>query len=576
MEEQHIEQEVQRRVAREIRRHHEENIELRSVIKKCQNDLVKQNSIIQRLTGEPLVFGTLLRVHNHVQPSKFKLDLEIIVIDSKSIHHQKGGKIIAGRSESLIDDEGYVYVKLHDDTEERFSIGLEGKDPAQIRLTSYDDGSFAIVSIDGKPWEVKGIPDLNLAPGESVKIRPESRQIVSRGYDLAAGPICSVVAVLDNGVEITDKGEKKFIHNPRNFSLEEGDRVVVDHGFFCIVEKLPRDARERYKVSTLDLTKTWDDIGGLGFAKNELRDALELPFQEPDLFEYYGVEPLRGILLYGPPGCGKTLLARVAAWAMAQLHGAEAQESGYVYVKSPEILDKWVGNTEAEIRQLFERGRRHYREHGYKGILAFDEADAIMPQRGTRRSSDISDTIVPMFLGEMDGVNEKQTEENPIVILMTNRADILDPAITRPGRISKHIKIERPDEMGSIDVLDIHTKNIPFKDDRMSTLAVAASDLFSKSRLLYRVNNELDFTLGDAVSGALLENIAQEARMIALHRDLKSKVRSGTTIEDFREAVNRVYSKQRGVNHSYDIADFCEKNGLQSQNANVERCFGAA
>jgi len=575
--EQYIEQEVTRRVSRQVRQHHEENVELRSVIKKCQNDLVRQNAIIQRLTGEPLTFGTLLQVHNAVEPQKFKPDLEVIVIDPESPHHQKGGKIIPGTGENLIDEDGRVFVKLHDETEEKFAIGLEGKGPAQIRLTSYDDGSYAVVSIDGKPWEVRGIPDLDLKPGEPVKIKPDSRQIVSRGYDLNAGPICSVVAVSEKGIEVADKGEKRFVHNPRGYELEEGDRVVVDQGFFCIVEKLARDARQRYKLST-DLSKTWDDIGGLDFAKNELRDALELPYQEPELFQYYGVDPLRGILLYGPPGCGKTLLARVAAWAMAQLHGISAKDTGYIYVKSPEILDKWVGNTEAEIRQLFERGRRHYRECGYKAILAFDEADAIMPQRGTRRSSDVADTIVPMFLGEMDGVDENQTAENPIVILMTNRADILDPAITRPGRISKHIKIERPTEMGSIDILSIHTKSLPFENEaqHMASLAVCASDLFSKSRLLYRVNNELDFTLGDAVSGALLENISQEARMIALHRDLENKSRTGVRTEDFREAVNRVAAKQRGVNHSYDIADFCEKNGLQVEKVSVERCFGAA
>lgn len=576
--EQHIEQEVTRRVARNVRRHHEENVELRNVIKKCQNDLVRQNSIIQRLTGEPLTFGTLLRVHNSVEPNKFKPDLEVIVIDQDSPHCQKGGKIIAGSGENLIDDDGYVFVKLHDDTEERFAIGLEGKDPAQIRLTSYDDGSFAVVSIDGKPWEVRGIPDLDLKPGEPVKIKPDSRQIVSRGYDLNAGPICSVVAVTEKGIEVADKGEKRFVHNPRGYDLEEGDRVVVDHGFFCIVEKLSRDSRQRYKLST-DLSKTWDDIGGLDFAKNELRDALELPYQEPDLFKYYGVDPLRGLLLYGPPGCGKTLLARVAAWAVAQLHGISATESGYIYVKSPEILDKWVGNTEAEIRQLFDRGRRHYREHGYKAILAFDEADAIMPQRGTRRSSDIADTIVPMFLGEMDGVDENQTAENPIIILMTNRADILDPAITRPGRISKHIKIERPTEMGAIDILGIHTAGLPFENEslHMASLAVCASDLFSKSRLLYRINNELDFTLGDAVSGALLENIAQEARMIALHRDLENKSKTGVRTEDFRESVSRIYSRHKsGMNHSYDIEDFCFKNGLQPKSVQIERCFGSS
>lgn len=572
----HIENEVQRRVARQIKQHHDENFELRGVIKQCKNDLVRQNAIIQRLTGEPLTFGTLLRVFNSVDPSKFKTNGEVIVIDESSPHYQKGGILLSGE-DGVVDDDGYVYVKLHDEIEERFSIGIEGKDPAQIRLASCDDGTYAVVSIDGKPWEVKGIPDLGLKAGEPVKVKPDSRQIVSRGYDLSAGPICTVVAVTPKGVEIADKGEKKFVHNPRELPLEEGDRVVVDHGFICIVEKLSRDSRQRYKLTT-ELTKTWDDIGGLDYVKSDLQDALELPYQQPELFEYYDVDPIRGILLYGPPGCGKTLLARVSAWAMANLHGKSAQESGYIYVKSPEVLDKWVGNTEAEIRQLFERGRRHYRENGYKAILAFDEADAIMPQRGSRRSSDIADTIVPMFLGEMDGVDEQQTEENPIVILMTNRADILDPAVTRPGRISKHIKIERPDDTGALDVLKIHTQGLPFEDEdnKEITLTLAIADLFSKSRLLYRVNNEHDFTLGDAVSGAMIESVAQEAKMIALHRDLVNKSRTGVRTEDFREAINRVASRQRGINHSYDLQDFAEKNGIQPSEMTYKRCFGAA
>jgi ATP-dependent 26S proteasome regulatory subunit len=182
-----------------------------------------------------------------------------------------------------------------------------------------------------------------------------------------------------------------------------------------------------------------------------------------------------------------------------------------------------------------------------------------------------------MFLGEMDGVDSKETEANPIVILMTNRADILDPAITRPGRISRHIKINRPDQMSSIDILDIHTKKIPFQDpkNRMAILAICASDLFSKSRLLYRINNEHEFVLGDCVSGAMLKNIAEIAKINALHRDLKSASKSGVTVEDFRQAVERVYKQQAGTNHSYDLLDFSEKIGIQAEKMQTTRCFGS-
>jgi SpoVK/Ycf46/Vps4 family AAA+-type ATPase len=186
--------------------------------------------------------------------------------------------------------------------------------------------------------------------------------------------------------------------------------------------------------------------------------------------------------------------------------------------------------------------------------------------------------MVPMFLGEMDGVDKKQTEENPITVLLTNRADTLDPAITRPGRISRHIKIERPDEMSAVDILNIHTRNIPFADEssKKATLMIATADLFSKSRLLYRVNNQHDFTIAECVSGAMLENLAQIAKMNALHRDLAEKTQTGVNTEDFRVAVKKVFSQSRGQNHSYDLQDFAEKVGLQSEKMQVERCFGAA
>jgi len=577
--EQFIEAEVQRRVGRQTRRLHDDITELRDINRDLTAKLIQHHEKLKRLLGEPLCFGTLLKVHNSVDPRCFKTNDEVVVVDPDSPYYQQGGRIISGLNETpIVDDDGTVLVKLHNEEEVRFPIGVEGKAAAQVRLSEKTDGTFAVVSIDGKPWEVQGLGDLDLQVGEPVKVKPDTKAIVSRGYDLHAGPICRVVAFVgESSVEVELKGEKHLVNNPRGIALEEGDRVACDPTMFCVMEKLARDNSDRYKV-TSELTATWDDVGGLETAKQQLRDALELPFLEPDLFKYYDVQALRGVLLFGPPGCGKTLLARVMAWAVANAHGKEAIESGYIFVKSPEILSKWVGNTEAEIRELFRRARHHYRQHGYKALLAFDEADAIMPQRGTRRSSDVSDTIVPMFLGEMDGVDPSDTEANPIVVLMSNRADILDPAITRPGRISKHIKVDRPGEMEAIDILQIHTKTLPFADasQMMGTITLAVSDLFSKSRTLYRVNNEHDFTLGDAVNGAMLAALAEEAKMIALHRDLAAKTRTGVIVDDFREAVKRISRQQRGINHSYDLQDFAEKHGIQPQNMSVERCFGSA
>ena len=574
----HVNREVQRRLARNSRQHVDEITELRSIIEQCKSDLVRQHNIINRLSSDPLSFGQLLKVHNNVNPSCFNTNDEVLVTDVDSPHFQKGGRIVSGLNDSpVIDENGCVIVRLFDETEDVFGIGIQDKAPAQVRLTQKNDGTYAVVQSDGKPWEVKGAPDLNLKVGDQVKIKPDTKAIIEKAYDLTAGPICHVVALLDDCVEVMHKGDKFLVYNPNNIKLEEGDRIATDLNLFSVVKKLPADARNKYKINT-DLGVNWDDIGGLDSAKQELRDALELPFLHPDLFKHYNIESMRGVLLYGPPGCGKTLLARVAAWSVANMHGKSATESAYIYVKAPEILDKWVGNTEREIRDLFERARRHYREYGYKAILAFDEADAIMPQRGTRRSSDVADTIVPMFLGEMDGIDSRQTAENPIVILMTNRADVLDPAITRPGRISRHIKVDRPNETASIDIMRIHSQKVPFKNEQEkdAIFAVAVTDLFSKTRLLYRVNNEHDFTFGDCVNGALLSNIVEIAKMNALHRDLDSKTITGVTLEDFRYAVQKVFRQQRGVNHSYDLQDFADKLGIQSHSMKIERCFGAA
>lgn len=575
----HIKREVQRRSALNSQKYVDEITELRSVIENCKTDLIRQHGIITRLAADPFIFGTVLKINNYCNPLFFKTNDEVLVIDSNSPHFNKGGRIISGRNDTdVVDQDGFVLVRLVDDTEASFSIGIEGKNPAQVRLTQKEDGTYAIVHVDGKAWEVKGAPDLDLKIGDPVKVKPDNKAIIGIGHDLVAGPICSVVAILDdNNIEIFYKGDKYLVQNPNNISLKEGDRVATDSNMFCVVKKLPADARNKFKISS-DLEVSWDNVGGLKEAKQELKNALELPFTHADIFEHYGIETLKGLLLYGPPGCGKTLLARVAAWSMSQTHGKQSVDTGYIYVKAPEILDKWVGNTEKEIRDLFERGRLHYRENGYKAILAFDEADAIMPQRGTRRSSDIADTIVPMFLGEMDGVDENQTKENPIVILMTNRADVLDPAITRPGRISRHIKIERPDQFSCIDILKIHVENTPFMEgaDVESILLVVASDIFSKSHLIYRINNEHDFILANCVNGAMLKNIVEIAKMNALHRDIADGKKTGLELQDFRNAIQKVYDQQRGMNHSYDLYDFAENLGIQFKDMKINRCFGAS
>jgi proteasome-associated ATPase len=571
--EQEVQRRVQQRLGQEKKLHNDEVVELHSIIRECQSQLIKQNLELQKLLSEPLYFATILEINNIPDATVFRKGDNVVVTNSASTHFTKAGKILGNVNE----DTGYVLVKLSDDDETttEFCIGTQDR-RADIKLVSKDDGTNAVLLVDGNRWQVSGVGECNYKAGDCVKILEKTKQIVALGKHNTAGPICRVVSITSNGIEIEEKGDKRLVNNANQIPLEEGDRVVVDPAFSIITSKLPQDDRKKYRLSN-DSQITWADIGGLKDVIQQMRNAIELPFQQPDLYAHYKMKKEAGILLYGPPGCGKTLIARAAANALATLHGKSCVESGYTYVKSPEILDKWVGNTEAEIRNLVERGRVHYRQHGYPAILAFDEFDAIAPQQGTRRSSDISDTIVPMFLGEMDGIDEQQTKENPIFLIMTNRADILDPAITRPGRISKHIKVNRPNVDTALDILEIHCREIPFDkpDMQLSILTVAIQDFFSKSRTIYRVNGQYDFTLGDTCSGAMLAGIAEEAKVNALHRDLTNRSKTGLILDDFRLGIEKIYRQQSGMNHSFDLMDFAEQHEIQAKDLKFERYFGA-
>ncbi len=245
----------------------------------------------------------------------------------------------------------------------------------------------------------------------------------------------------------------------------------------------------------------WDDVGGLEDVKKEIREAIELPLKEPELFERFGIRPPRGVLLFGPPGTGKTLLAKAVAGE---------SEANFIAINGPEVLSKWVGESEKAVREIFRKARQ-----AAPTIVFIDEIDAIASRRGTEVGSRVTERIVNTLLTEMDGIRNM---DGVFVIAATNRPDILDPGLLRPGRFDKVIEIPMPDEKARLEILKIHTKKMPLdKDVDLKELA----------------------KLTEGFSGADLENLAREAAMMAIRKKAK-KVKMAF----FTEAIEKVKPKR--------------------------------
>lgn len=568
----HIDQEVQRKTAQKTKQYNDEREELLDVVRELEQVVTIQQLQLNQLSASPFSRGVVQRLKNIPDVNAFKCDEKIAVIDQSSPFYKTSGKIVSNNP--VVNNQGEVLVELLDKHSTRVPLSIGTHKPPQIKLTEADDGTYAVVNVDGKFWEVQAPSDSTIKVGNTVNVL-DSKQItgLAKTHDFC-GPIVHVVSCKD-GIEVIDKGEKRLLQNPMGIELEENDRIMVDPAFSIVLKKLSNDTSNRYKL-TGALNVDWSDIGGLEIAKQQCREVLELPIQQPKLFAFYKMKKADGIIFHGASGCGKTLLTKACATALAKMHGKQALDSGFIFVKSPEILDKYIGITEATLRELFERGRRHYREHGYQAILAFDEFDAIAPQRGYRRSSDIADTLVPMILGEMDGIDSNQTKANPIVIAMTNRVEYLDPAII--SRFNAPIKVDRPNSDSCMEILKLHSKDVPFQNEehRMVALAVTTQDIFGKSRLLYRVNGEHDFCFSDAVNGRMLRNIVEKAKMLALQDDIANNTEAGVNMEHFRTAVQKFYVQQQGLNHTFDLWDFADRKGIQQHDLKVERSFGAS
>jgi proteasome-associated ATPase len=354
-------------------------------------------------------------------------------------------------------------------------------------------------------------------------------------------------------IEVGDKGSV-LVYNG-NQKPETGDRVVLDTSGHVIVKNLGKEDDQFTYCEETGIT--WDDIGGLTEAKEALKDAIELPFLHPEIYRQYGKRLPKGVGLYGPPGCGKTLLGKAAATSIARIHGKKVS-TGFNYVKAPEILSKWVGIAEGTIRSIFDKCRAHKKAHGYPAVVFIDEADAILAKRGSGISSDVEKTIVPMFLSEMDGLEDSSA----FIILATNRPDILDPAVIREGRIDRMVKVGRPNAEMAKEIFSIHLEKKPLSEGgtREDYAQMVSEDLYSEKRALYTIERKsgepVHFTLGNVTSGAMIAGIVEEAVSSALKRDLKSGVCKGVQKDDLVASVDRSYGSYKNMSHKDELDAF--------------------
>ncbi|MDN6476900.1 MAG: proteasome ATPase [Corynebacterium variabile] len=394
---------------------------------------------------------------------------------------------------------------------------------------------------------------IDLTPGALVRLG-EGSQVVEVCGTTDAGDLASVVEVVDaSRIVVADKlGEESLMKCAGALTSEieakqvgPGDSVVVDRRAGYAFEVITRAEVENLVLEEVP-DVDYSDIGGLTSQIEQLHDAVELPFLHPELYRDYGLLPPKGVLLYGPPGCGKTLIAKAVASSLARRMDAAGDgptdgnsRSYFLNIKGPELLNKFVGETERQIRLIFERARK-IASAGAPVIIFFDEMEAIFRTRGTGVSSDVESTVVPQLLAEIDGVEGLR---NVIVIGASNREELIDPAILRPGRLDVKIRVQRPDREASLDILGKYlTDDLPL--DPAATAAElrerVVNGLFSHARpfltLHFSDGSARDLFYGDFASGAMLANIVDRAKKFAIKDALRGNG-SGISAEHIDLAV---------------------------------------
>ena len=457
-----------------------------------------------------------------------------------------------------------------------------------IYLCSNDDGSLDVFTA-GRKMRVMPAPDLDerrFRPGVQVVLN-ESLNVVEVLEPDRAGEVVKVKDRLgDDRVVVVGRGDEEYVAHVAGNLLDApprvGDNVLFDARANVATEILPKEEVEELVLEEIP-DVSYEDIGGLESQIDAIRDAVELPFLYAELFHEHELEPPKGVLLYGPPGCGKTLIAKAVAKSLAdkvrERTGREDARSYFLNVKGPELLNKYVGETERQIREIFIRAKERS-EEGLPVIVFFDEMDSIFRTRGTGISSDVESTIVPQLLSELDGV---ETLKNVVVIGASNREDLIDPAILRPGRLDVKIKIERPDadQAKSIMAKYLHPV-VPIHPDEVSRYGgdsqQACFRMIEKTvEQMYEPSDrnrflEVTYASGDKEilyfkdfnSGAMIENIVRRAKKDAIKRFL-SKGEKGIKTEDMLTAIRDEFKENEDLPNTTNPDDWARISGKKGE-----------
>ena len=427
---------------------------------------------------------------------------------------------------------------------------------------------IAYISIGGSDYYTNVDPRVDIGSlkvGTRVLVNEAYAVVGDLGYS-PSGPVSKVIDILSDGrLRVGQEHGLQAVVLERSSTLREvplkvGEDIRIDPSYKVALERLTTPETKDYYLEDVP-ELPWNKIGGQQEAIQAIKDTIEMPALHPELFKRYQYSTPKGFLLYGPPGCGKTLIGKATAYNLVRQLNEESGEGlkeCFMHVKGPEILNMWLGESERIVREIFARAREK-RKEGFLPVVFIDEAESVLGTRRAIRSHNIANTVVPMFCSEMDGIESLQ---DVILILASNRPDLIDPAILRPGRIDRKIKVKRPDKAAALDIFGIYmTTELPVHPEALD--AHQGDAAAAVRAMLERANEELfahredtaflEVTLrsgrrdilhrGDLASGAIIASIVQRAKESAIKRAIATGVEGGISAEDLTEAVVTEYGE---------------------------------